>query len=163
MGIKGTVKRSVDNDFIHANVDIDLIISEEQEYGNADKPDEIFHIIEHFCLGRRRLYVFGRDNTVRSGWLTIGPELTSSYFDKSKYKSYFEPPNSQFTGCTERIEMLRPKSPPLKLKQSTGIFCTPSMPPQQQDLMPFLTTQTTTTTTMLNPPSQSPSSSQSTC
>lgn len=54
MGIKGTVRRSTDGDFIHANVDIDLIISEEPEYGSIEKPVEIFHIIEHFCLGRRR-------------------------------------------------------------------------------------------------------------
>ncbi len=65
MGIKGTVKRSIDGDFIHANVDIDLIIEEEPSYGVKDKPVEIFHIIEHFCLGRRRLHVFGRDNTLR--------------------------------------------------------------------------------------------------
>lgn len=57
MGIKGTVRRSTDGDFIHANVDIDLIISEEPEYGSLEKPVEIFHIIEHFCLGRRR-YLF---------------------------------------------------------------------------------------------------------
>lgn len=45
MGIKGTVRRSTDGDFIHANVDIDLIISEENEFGNVEKPQEIFHII----------------------------------------------------------------------------------------------------------------------
>lgn len=54
MGIKGTVRRSVDGDFIHANVDIDLIISEDPEFGSTEKPIEIFHIMEHFCLGRRR-------------------------------------------------------------------------------------------------------------
>lgn len=32
MGIKGTVRRSTDGDFIHANVDIDLIITEEVNY-----------------------------------------------------------------------------------------------------------------------------------
>lgn len=67
MGIKGTVKRSTDGDFIHANVDIDLIITEEPEIGNIEKPVEIFHIIEHFCLGRRRLHLFGRDSTIRPG------------------------------------------------------------------------------------------------
>ena len=50
MGIKGTVRRSTDGDFIHANVDIDLIITEEPEYGSLEKPSEIFNIIEHFCL-----------------------------------------------------------------------------------------------------------------
>lgn len=67
MGIKGTVRRSTDGDFIHANVDIDLIISEENEFGNVEKPIEIFHIIEHFCLGRRRLHIFGRDSSIRAG------------------------------------------------------------------------------------------------
>lgn len=71
MGIHGTVRRSVDGDFIHANLDIDLIISEDPKsagltYGGRDKPTEIFHIIEHFCLGRRRLHLFGRDSTLRA-------------------------------------------------------------------------------------------------
>ena len=35
--------------------------------GNNDKPEEIFHIIEHFCLGRKRLHLFGNDTTVRPG------------------------------------------------------------------------------------------------
>ena len=87
MGIKGTVRRSTDGDFIHANVDIDLIIDEEpvvgdiqyinflhrnqpinqdiEQVGSLDKPVEMFHIAEHFCLGRRRLHVFGRDSCIR--------------------------------------------------------------------------------------------------
>ncbi|XP_034229964.1 N6-adenosine-methyltransferase non-catalytic subunit [Thrips palmi] len=119
MGIKGTVRRSTDGDFIHANVDIDLIISEETEYGSLEKPVEIFHIIEHFCLGRRRLHVFGRDSTIRPGWLTIGPELTNSNYNADLYNSYFS--SGQLTsGCTERIEALRPKSPPPKGKGGPG-------------------------------------------
>lgn len=111
MGIKGTVRRSTDGDFIHANLDIDVIISEEiSEFGNVEKPQEIFHIIEHFCLGRRRLHLFGRDSTIRSGWLTLGPELTNSNFNSSLYTSYFD--TNPTTGCTDRISMLRPKSPP---------------------------------------------------
>lgn len=108
VGIKGTVRRSTDGDFIHANVDIDLIISEE-EFGSLEKPIEIFHIIEHFCLGRRRLHLFGRDSNIRPGWLTVGPELTNSNFNADLYSSYFT--DSTTTGCTERIEALRPKSP----------------------------------------------------
>lgn len=115
MGIKGTVRRSTDGDFIHANVDIDLIISEETEYGSLEKPVEIFHIIEHFCLGRRRLHVFGRDSTIRPGWLTLGPELTNTNFNADLYCGYFNGTNLT-TGCTDRIEALRPKSPPPKGK-----------------------------------------------
>ncbi|XP_062547469.1 N6-adenosine-methyltransferase non-catalytic subunit [Armigeres subalbatus] len=118
MGIKGTVRRSTDGDFIHANVDIDLIISEEAEFGSLEKPIEIFHIIEHFCLGRRRLHIFGRDSTIRPGWVTIGPELTNSNFNSELYAGSFE--ENPTTGCTERIEALRPKSPPANGKVLRG-------------------------------------------
>lgn len=118
MGIKGTVRRSTDGDFIHANVDIDLIISEEEEFGNVEKPIEIFHIIEHFCLGRRRLHLFGRDSTIRPGWLTVGHELTNSNFNNELYANQFA--DDSTTGCTERIEQLRPKSPPAISKGMRG-------------------------------------------
>ena len=116
MGIKGTVRRSTDGDFIHANVDIDLIIDEEPVVGSLDKPVEMFHIAEHFCLGRRRLHVFGRDSCIRPGWLTIGPDLSNSNYDWSLHQGYFAGPGLT-TGCTERIEHLRPKSPPPKAGQ----------------------------------------------
>ena len=35
MGIKGTVRRNQDGDFIHANVDLDIIITEEVVCMNA--------------------------------------------------------------------------------------------------------------------------------
>lgn len=118
MGIKGTVRRSTDGDFIHANVDIDLIISEEDEFGSFEKPIEIFHIIEHFCLGRRRMHLFGRDSSIRPGWLTVGPELTNSNFNAELFQTYFA--EASATGCTSRIESLRPKSPPANSKTLRG-------------------------------------------
>ncbi|KXS18138.1 MT-A70 protein [Gonapodya prolifera JEL478] len=59
MGIRGTVRRSTDTHFIHCNVDTDVIIAEDKPPGDTSKPEEIYHIIEHFCLGRRRLELFG--------------------------------------------------------------------------------------------------------
>jgi len=121
MGIRGTVRRSVDSDFIHANVDIDLIITEEPEWSDPTKPIELFHIIEHFCLGRRRLHLFARDSTIRRGWLSVGSEISTSNFDKQTYKSYFEKPLPAPDNITERIEQLRPKSPPPKgMKPTVG-------------------------------------------
>ncbi|KAM7534642.1 hypothetical protein Aperf_G00000111860 [Anoplocephala perfoliata] len=133
MGIHGTVRRSVDGDFIHANLDIDLIISEDPRsagltYGERDKPKEIFHIIEHFCLGRRRLHLFGRDSTLRAGWLTVGSELSASNFDPQVYAGYFlREPNGHLVGSTEEIERLRPKSPPPSShpQQSAGASAAP--------------------------------------
>lgn len=114
MGIKGTVRRSTDGDFIHANVDIDLIIEEDKPAD--EKAVEIFHIIEHFCLGRRRLHIFGRDSTIRPGWVTVGPTLTSSNYDSEIYNGLFSSQDEFLTGCSEEIERLRPKSPPPKIK-----------------------------------------------
>ena len=48
MGIKGTVRRNQDGDFIHANVDTDVFIAPEPELGSTDKPEEIFRIIEQY-------------------------------------------------------------------------------------------------------------------
>jgi hypothetical protein len=125
MGIRGTVRRSVDSDFIHANVDIDLIITEEPEWGDPNKPIELYHIIEHFCLGRRRLHLFARESTIRRGWLSVGSEISTSNFDKRIYKAYFEAPLPPLPNITERIEQLRPKSPPPKgAKAAAGASAT---------------------------------------
>ncbi|XP_002736391.1 N(6)-adenosine-methyltransferase non-catalytic subunit METTL14-like [Saccoglossus kowalevskii] len=114
MGIKGTVRRSTDGDFIHANVDLDVIISEEPKSGSLEKPVEIYHIMEHFCLGKRRLHLFGDEESIRPGWLSVGPQLTNSNYNSESYKQNFNKTN--VTGCSEEIERLRPKSPPPKNK-----------------------------------------------
>lgn len=45
MGIKGTVRRSTDGHIIHANVDTDIIISEEPEYGKCNSCCATFNIL----------------------------------------------------------------------------------------------------------------------
>ncbi|KAL6527122.1 hypothetical protein OROGR_016212 [Orobanche gracilis] len=74
MGIKGTVRRSTDGHIIHAN--IVCVIP-----GSTAKPEDMYRIVEHFALGRRRLELFGADHNIRSGWLTVGKELSSSNFN----------------------------------------------------------------------------------
>ena len=81
MGIKGTVRRATDGHIIHANVDTDIIVSEEPPLGSTQKPEEMYHVIEHFSMGRRRLELFGEDHNVRPGWLTIGNSLSASNFN----------------------------------------------------------------------------------
>ncbi|GAQ87453.1 Methyltransferase [Klebsormidium nitens] len=127
MGIRGTVRRSTDGHLIHANVDTDIIISEEPAYGSTRKPEELYHIVEHFAQGRRRLELFGEDHNIRAGWVTVGKGLTSSNFNKEAYiKSFSDkdgkvwaggrgipvPENApHLVGSTPEIENLRPKSP----------------------------------------------------
>ncbi|KAF0990788.1 hypothetical protein HZS_7775 [Henneguya salminicola] len=110
MGIRGTIRRSCDYEFIHANVDLDVMVTEEPLPGDLSKPEEIFYIIEHFCMGRRRLHLFGNENTIRPGWVTVGPNVLSSNFDPVSYSKSMAGDNA-YMGTTSEIESLRPKSP----------------------------------------------------
>lgn len=127
MGIKGTVRRSTDGHIIHANIDTDVIIAEEPPFGSTQKPEDMYRIIEHFALGKRRLELFGEDHNIRSGWLTVGKGLTSSNFNSEAYTRTFAdkdgkvwqggggrnpPPDApHLVKTTPDIEALRPKSP----------------------------------------------------
>ncbi|RAL54966.1 hypothetical protein DM860_013662 [Cuscuta australis] len=127
MGIKGTVRRSTDGHIIHANIDTDVIIAEEPPYGSTAKPEDMYRIVEHFALGRRRLELFGEDHNIRTGWLTVGKGLSSSNFNSEVYVRNFAdkdgkvwqggggrnpPPDTpHLVVTTPEIEALRPKSP----------------------------------------------------
>jgi len=50
--------------------------------GSTKKPDDMYRIIEHFALGRRRLELFGEDHNIRPGWLTLGKNLSYSNFNR---------------------------------------------------------------------------------
>ncbi|XP_062216791.1 N6-adenosine-methyltransferase non-catalytic subunit MTB-like [Phragmites australis] len=130
MGIKGTVRRSTDGHVIHANIDTDIIIAEEPTDGSTKKPEDMYRIIEHFALGRRRLELFGEDHNIRPGWLTLGKGLSYSNLNKEAYiKSFSDKDGKVWQGgggrnpppeaphlvvTTPEIESLRPKSPPAK-------------------------------------------------
>jgi len=130
MGIKGTVRRSTDGHVIHANIDTDIIIAEEPTDGSTKKPEDMYRIIEHFALGRRRLELFGEDHNIRPGWLTLGKNLSYSNFNKEAYiRSFADKDGKVWQGgggrnpppeaphlvvTTPEIESLRPKSPPAK-------------------------------------------------
>ena len=58
--------------FVHANIDTDVIVDEEAPLGSTKKPEEIYSLIERFCLGRRKLELFGEIHNIRPGWLTLG-------------------------------------------------------------------------------------------
>jgi len=81
----------IDSHFIHCNVDTDVIIAE--EVADKEKPEELFSIIENFCMGRRRLEIFGTDNSMRPGWLTVGDMLSASTYHPKEYMSYFQDGN----------------------------------------------------------------------
>jgi mRNA (2'-O-methyladenosine-N6-)-methyltransferase len=70
-----------------------VVIAEESPDGNKHKPEELFNIIENFCMGRRRLEIFGSDYSMRPGWLTVGDSLTTSTYDPKEYLSYFQDGN----------------------------------------------------------------------
>ncbi|KAM0749171.1 MT-A70-domain-containing protein [Meredithblackwellia eburnea MCA 4105] len=78
MGIRGTVRRSNDPWFVHCNVDTDVIVWEGDDSDPNLKPPELQSVIENFCLGTRRLHLFGSPTSLRRGWVTMGPSFLSS-------------------------------------------------------------------------------------
>lgn len=47
------------------------------------KPPELQSLIENFCLGTRRLHLYGSKNALRRGWLTVNtPESLLEEFGK---------------------------------------------------------------------------------
>ena len=121
VGIKGAIKRGIDSHFIHANIDTDVIVDEEPPQGSTEKPVELYRVIERFCMGRKRIELFGEDRNKRAGWLTLGNALSNSNFNLEKYNNYFKGdlcyPDVQgyeggrYVGCSMEIEGLRPRSP----------------------------------------------------
>lgn len=78
MGIRGTVRRRDDTRFVHCNIDTDVIVWEGDSRENFDpraKPPELMDLVENFCLGTRRLELFGRNRNLRRGWLTVGIDV----------------------------------------------------------------------------------------
>ena len=78
-------------------------------------------------MGRRRLEIFGTDNSMRPGWVTVGNSLSSSTYNSKEYLSYFQDGNLLghhqgiylsfllFLTFLLEIEILRPKSPVSKM------------------------------------------------
>ncbi|GAA5993557.1 hypothetical protein JCM10908_000110 [Rhodotorula pacifica] len=78
MGIRGTVRRSTDSFLVHCNVDTDVIIWEGDEQDPDLKPPELQSLIENFCLGTRRLHLYGSPHSLRRGWLTLSSPSSST-------------------------------------------------------------------------------------
>ena len=121
LGMKGTVKRNIDNHFINSNIDTDVIVTDLNE--QVDFPLEIFNIMERLCLGRKRLFLKFDSQKVEGGidldgWLTVSEGQEENSLDLQKYEKFFVLDNKvdRYLGTTQEIENLRPKSPNNKMK-----------------------------------------------
>ena len=117
VGMLGNLRRDRDGHIMHANIDVDVIVSEAPaDASNASKPLEMYDVIENFCQGRRRLELFGTDANRRAGWVTLGESLSDSKFDPEALASRFAGEPGSAAGPTlprhHGIEALRPKTPP---------------------------------------------------
>jgi hypothetical protein len=105
-------------------IDTDVIIWEGDSADPTRKPPEMYTLIENFCLGTRRLEVFGKARTsFRRGWVTVlmeGQEVTRDMESLKWEKESWEASVKELaTGAggkyvvpmTPEIEALRPKSP----------------------------------------------------
>lgn len=120
VGIKGTVSRSLDSYLIHANVDSDVIIAEQEPFGCTKKPLETYRIIERFCNSQRRIELFGCDHNLRPGWVTIGKDISvgDSNFDPDEYANLTRI-EQRFVPTNDVIEKLRPRSPVMRSRTPT--------------------------------------------
>ncbi|KAJ8442027.1 hypothetical protein Cgig2_007865 [Carnegiea gigantea] len=99
--------------------------------GSTAEPEEMYRIIEHFALGRRRIELLGEDHNIRTGWLTVGYGLSLSNFNAEDGKVWHggggrnPPPDApHHVQTTPEIESLRPKSPmknQQQMQQSSSI------------------------------------------
>ncbi|KAG0148997.1 hypothetical protein CROQUDRAFT_360161 [Cronartium quercuum f. sp. fusiforme G11] len=131
MGIRGTVRRSTDGHFVNCNVDTDVIVADADPIDPLHKPVELYHLIENFCLGHRRLELFGSKRSLRRGWLTIGNQCAPDVqvqddslvsvadrpipYVKQDYVAHFLDSTGRTQNLlpsTPEIETLRPRSPP---------------------------------------------------
>ncbi|KAG9014912.1 hypothetical protein FRB90_005123 [Tulasnella sp. 427] len=102
--------------------DTDVIIWEGDPSDPTRKPPETYTLIENFCLGLRRLEIFGRPYSLRPGWVTCGDfELTPELVDDTGAREWdqivweSELPRDALgraiVPTTQEIDILRPKSP----------------------------------------------------
>jgi N6-adenosine-specific RNA methylase IME4 len=79
--------------FIHAGSAVDVFVADAPSSKDSSaKPTQLYDIIESYCMGRRRLELFGSEHNVRRGWLTLGssiPEVLDN-FDINRFKAQFE-------------------------------------------------------------------------
>lgn len=54
--------------------DTDVIFWEGDPSDPTRKPPEMYQLIENFCLGTRRLELFGRYHSLRRGWVCVTAE-----------------------------------------------------------------------------------------
>ena len=93
---------------------------------STQKPKELYDIIERFCLGRRRLELFGSDHNIRDGWITVvrivfeknslrhtslqynslilqGDQLPPTNYDRGAYTSHFREKGSYLLGHDDDV------------------------------------------------------------
>ncbi|GAA5895443.1 hypothetical protein JCM6882_006253 [Rhodosporidiobolus microsporus] len=97
MGIRGTVRRSTDSNIVHCNVDTDVLVWEGDEEDPDLKPPELQSLIENFCLGTRRLHLYGSPHALRRGWLTVSAPAAPSSSSTSLSTTALSPSTTKTT------------------------------------------------------------------
>ncbi|KZS99408.1 uncharacterized protein LAESUDRAFT_765567, partial [Laetiporus sulphureus 93-53] len=109
--------------FVHCNVDTDVMIGEGDTSDPMLKPPETYTLIENFCLGMRRLELFGCARTLRRGWVTALAEgeeerikegLAALMWNRESWEAGIKELSNggkAVVPMTPEIDALRPKSP----------------------------------------------------
>ena len=81
-----------------------MIIWEGDPTDPTRKPPEMYQLIENFCLGTRRLEIFGRYHSLRRGWVTVTAEELNLTPEEAKEKEEAQPfDREQWTAQAEEM------------------------------------------------------------
>ena len=140
LGMRGRARRSQDGHLVHCNIASDILWDVPDPQYPRLKPASLQRLAEHLCLGRRRLHLLGEptkggmhpESVLRAGWVTVSPAAppsTHTFQADAFHSSLLESApaktdpwradpmtthhwNPYLLGSTEKIEELRPRTPP---------------------------------------------------
>ena len=81
VGLKGKPKFDL-------KIDTDVIVAKVRE--TSQKPDELYEMIERLMPKGRKIEIFARHHNIRSGWISIGNQLGSTYITELFLKEKWE-------------------------------------------------------------------------
>lgn len=115
MGLKGTLRRSDDNDLINCNVNTDCIIEPSEETPQII-PHQFYSIIENFSLMSRRIHIvpgYAPEKLPvlqRPGWVIVSPDAPENNFTPQAYISEMKRLGARVP-VDPVIDSLRPRTP----------------------------------------------------
>lgn len=111
--------------------DTDVMISAPSLTDPTLKPEETYTLIENFCLGLRRLELFGRARTLRRGWVSVLAEGEESRIGETTIHEQLDADGDQLMPVKWNRESWEAKIKELAAQSSSGKTVVPTTAGEQ--------------------------------